>query len=114
LTYQLSLPDRWKIHPVFHVTLLSPYRENPVHGKNFPEPPPDLIEGEHEYEVEAILASRGKGKRRRYLIKWKGYPDSENTWEPEENLERAQDLLEIYKSRPPKRKRPQLNELTHI
>ena len=106
LTYQLSLPDRWKIHPVFHITLLSPYRENTAHGKNFPEPPPDLIEGEHEYEVESILSARGKGKRRRYLIKWKGYPDSENTWEPEENLERSQDLLKTYKSRPSKRTKP--------
>jgi hypothetical protein len=105
LTYQLSLPDRWKIHPVFHITLLSPYRENAAHGKNFTEPPPELIEGEQEYEVEAILSARGKGKQRRYLIKWKGYPDSENTWEREENLERSQDLLKAYKARPSKRRK---------
>ena len=102
LTCQLKLPDRWKIHPVFHITLLSPYHETTVHGKNFEEPPSELIEGEHKYEVEAILSSKGKGQRRRYLMKWKGYPNSENTWEPERNLESAKEILDAYKSRPTK------------
>ncbi|KND01223.1 uncharacterized protein SPPG_04314 [Spizellomyces punctatus DAOM BR117] len=50
------------------------------------------------FEVERILdvqitydGGEGEGNRRvRYLVAWKGYPDeSENTWEPEENLESA-------------------------
>ena len=32
IVYQLHLPKTWKIHPVFHASLLSPYRENEVHG----------------------------------------------------------------------------------
>jgi hypothetical protein len=57
----LKLPLQWKqkkIHPVFHASLLSPYKETEVHGANFPEPPPDLVEGEEEYEVEQVLDSR--------------------------------------------------------
>ena len=27
ITYQLTLPEQWKIHDVFHVDLLTPYRE---------------------------------------------------------------------------------------
>ena len=97
LTYRLELPKTWKIHPIFHATLLSPYRENSVHGPNFPEPSPDLIDQEEEYEVEAILNHRQYRGKRQYLIKWKGYPSSENTWEPQTNLERSEQLLKEYK-----------------
>jgi len=55
-SYQLDLPPTWKIHPVFHATLLTPYKETETHGPNFLEPPPDIIEGEPEWEVEKILA----------------------------------------------------------
>jgi len=58
--------------------------ETPTHGPNFSRPPPELINGEEEFEVEAILNHRCYGHSRmpQYLIKWKGYPHSENTWEP--------------------------------
>ena len=56
LTYRLQLPKQWKRHAVFHATLLTPYHENATHGPNFLEPPPDLVDGEEEYEVEAIVS----------------------------------------------------------
>ena len=59
-------------------------------------PPPVLVEGELEYEVEAILRHRGKGAQRRYLILWKGYPLSEATWELEAHLLHALDILADY------------------
>lgn len=43
-------------------------------------------EEEEEYEVEAIVADRTRRGKKQYLLKWKGYPDSENTWEDEESL----------------------------
>ena len=36
VTYQLKLPESWKIHKVFHTTLLQPYKENEVYGENYP------------------------------------------------------------------------------
>jgi hypothetical protein len=54
VAYQLDLPVMWRIHDVFHASLLSPYHETTQHGLNFSQPPPDLIKGEEEYEVEAI------------------------------------------------------------
>ena len=86
LTYCLRLPSTWKIHDVFHASLLSSYKETEAHGPNFSKPPPDLIGTEEEYEVEQIISHRGTTGRRRYLTAWKGYSSSENTWEPESNL----------------------------
>lgn len=99
LTYRLKLPSQWKIHPVFHATLLTPYHENEAHGPNYLRPPPDLIEGEEEYEVEAILRHKKVRGSLMYFIKWKGYPTSDNTWEPAYNLDNAKDILEAYKRR---------------
>ena len=97
LTYWLELPKQWKIHPVFHTTLLSPYKENDTYGNNFTHPPPDLIDGQEEYEVEAILSHKQLGRGYSYLIKWKGYPSSDNSWEPEQNIVNAPELLPLYK-----------------
>ena len=68
IVYQLCLLKTWKIHPVFHASLLSPYHENTVHGPNFPSPPPDLINGEEEYEVGKILHHRGTLTKHSFLI----------------------------------------------
>jgi Chromo (CHRromatin Organisation MOdifier) domain len=94
---QLDLPVSWNIHPVFHNNLLTPYVETNAHGPNFTRPPPDLINGEAEYEVEAIRSHHHfrKNKRLQYLLKWKGYPEANNTWELEDQLN-APDLLKQY------------------
>jgi len=56
VAYQLALPANWRIHDIFHTSLLNPYYETIAHSPNFTHPPPDLIEGEEEFEVERIIA----------------------------------------------------------
>ncbi len=99
VAYQLALPVNWRIHDVFHASLLNPYHETNAHGPNFTRPPPDLIEGEEEFEVERIISHRtfGRSKRLQYLIKWKGYPESDNSWEPADQVH-APDLIKNYHS----------------
>ena len=46
-----------KIHNIFHVDLLTPFVETTAHGPAYMPPPPDLIDGHEEQEVEAILDS---------------------------------------------------------
>src|SRR5579863_1654555 len=60
----------------------------PEHGQNFMEPPPDLIDGEQEWEVECIVATRlfGHNKKCQYRIRWKGYSEAHDTWEPVSNI----------------------------
>ena len=61
VNYCLELPMQWSIHPVFHIDLLTPYHETPIHSANYLRPPPDLINGEEEYKVKHILAKRRIG-----------------------------------------------------
>lgn len=49
-----------------------------------------------EYEVEAIVDSKVKNGKRYYLVKWVGWPESDNTWEPEINLSNADDLITTF------------------
>ncbi len=99
-TYALKLPPQWHIHPVFHASLLMPYKETPIHGTNFPEPPPDLIEGEPEWEVDQIVNTRCYQNQTQFLIKWKGYSNTHNSWEPEKNLNATELVEEYYKCNP--------------
>lgn len=100
LTYRLKLPEQWtakRVHPVFHASLLTPFKENEIHGENYIRPPPDVLEGKEEYEVEAILNHRIRRGKLQYLVKWLGYSTAESTWEPEQNLTHAETTLDDYK-----------------
>lgn len=89
LAYQLELPPAWQLHDVFHVSLLKRYDATRNKGTLF-MPEPVLVNEQLEYHVERILNHRdkrvGRGQRREYLIKWSGYPEDYNSWEPERNL----------------------------
>jgi len=99
ITFKLKLPKSWKIHPVFHASELSSYKETEIHGPNFPEPPPDIINQEEEYEIEAIKTHKVKNKKLEYLVSWKGYSTADDSWLPEKMLKHAQTLLKAYKKR---------------
>ena len=81
VTYRLTLPATMRIHPVFHVDLLTKYRETEEHGPNYERPPPEIVEGEPEWEVEKIINSRlhGRYKKLQFLVRWKGFPPSEDS-----------------------------------
>jgi transposase InsO family protein len=106
VTYRLKLPSKWKIHPVFHLSLLMPYKETPQHGPNFLKPPPEEIEGTPEYEVESIVQSRVHRGHLQYLVKWKGYPEADNTWEPTGHLKHAQEAINSFHKLRPSAPRP--------
>jgi len=100
--FRLRLPPSWKIHPVVHVSLLRPAHIDttlhpPVDDDNL-RPPPDIVDEKEEYEVEKILDHKGGVRRRRYLVKWKGYPLSEATWEPKKFLAHSRDAVLQYEA----------------
>ena len=103
INYRLELPMQWSIHPVFHINLLTLYRETITHGANYQHLPPDLVDNAEEYEVEKILDSRLFGRRWRlqYLVKWKGYPDVDNMWVDKDDVF-ADDKVQAFKESNPK------------
>ena len=99
VTYRLQLPVSWRVHNVFHAALLRSYKQTETYGENFPEPTPELVEGEEVYEVETILNHRKRGRGYQYFVKWRGYPISDASWEPELSFSDDGDTLDRYKRR---------------
>jgi hypothetical protein len=69
VTYQLKFPESWRIHNVFHATLLRPYIENEVYRNNYLRPLSKLLEGKEVYEVEMILRHWRRRRGYQYYVK---------------------------------------------
>jgi Chromo (CHRromatin Organisation MOdifier) domain len=95
VAYRLELPQKWKIHNSFHASLLTPYKEMEKHSPNFLEPPPDIIKGKPEWEVEQILDHWQVRNKTQYLIQWKDYSPTHDSWEAESDIN-APTLLSNY------------------
>jgi transposase InsO family protein len=100
MSFCLKLPPQWKIHNVFHASLLTPYNETTTHGPNFQEPPPDLIDGQPEWEVEQILGARRRRNQLQYLVRWKGFSEAHDSWEPLSHIN-AEQLIEDFRRQNP-------------
>jgi hypothetical protein len=48
------------------------------------------------YEVEAVVSKKTIKGQPLYLVKWKNYPSSENTWEPIEHLENVKWMVDEF------------------
>jgi transposase InsO family protein len=101
VTYTLDLPPDAKIHPRFHINMLEPADSGTPLQKTFHFE----TEEDNVFEVEEIIAHRTRNNGKEYLVKWLGYPDSDNTWEPDTNLTNCRHLLAQYhaKHRKPRR-----------
>ena len=79
---------------------VQPYKP-PVIGQCVTLPEAVEVEGTPEYEVEQVLNSRLKQEKLEYLVKWSGYTDDYNTWEPESNLDNSKEVInDFHKSNP--------------
>ena len=92
-----------KVHPVFHISLLTPYHANTFPGRIQPPPLPIIVEGFEEFEVQEILDSRIHYNKLQYFVDWKGYKPHECTWEPTEFLKHAKDAVARFHTRHPNR-----------
>ena len=106
--YRLDLPPSYKLHPVFHYEKLSPCTETDQYGR-YQEPEPLEVDSELEYEVEEILDSKINRRYKHgilYLVRWKGYDQGHDSWEPLANLSNAHKLVvKFHKAHPEAPKR---------
>lgn len=115
--YHLQLPRTWKgLHPVFNEAVLSPYTPPSYASQRRPlPPPPDIVNGEEQYEIEDLMDSKMERGKLKYLVKWKGYPREQWTWEPRENLlQDAKKIVEDFHKRHPNAPRPKPSELRFV
>ena len=100
--YKLELPRKWRIHDVFHVSLLE---QDTTRKGRVDENATELDAGEDsgEYEVEAIRDSAVYARESAghlpglyYLVSWKGYPEEENTWEPASAVQHLRKLISSF------------------
>jgi len=72
--YKLDLPPWMRIHNIFHIALLELYHDDGFPSQRRQPPPPIIVEGEPEYELEEIIDSRLHYGKLQYRAKWTGYP----------------------------------------
>lgn len=96
--FRLQLPSHFKIHNVFHVSLLLKLRKEPPKHQAKIVPPALHIQGTPEFEVQEILASRTRNSLQEFLVHWKGYQLEDSTWEPTANLVHCSELVKEFKS----------------
>ena len=120
--FKLDISSRWKIHAVFHLSLLEPYKVSNRPHRELPPREPEDIEGDLECEVERIVKSEvitytrkvrrvnKEFKELRYFVKWAGCSSEQNTWEPPEGLVNPREVLEKFHREIPEMPGPNLVE----
>jgi hypothetical protein len=92
VAYRVQLPAAWRIHNVFHVSCLSAFHDGSSHfPKRHPQqPPPPILDPQlgEAFVAERLVSKRcnPRTKRIECLVKWRGYPDADNTYESFSNL----------------------------
>lgn len=100
VAYRLQLPSGWRIHDVFHVSLLKRFVED-SYDRAVVNPPPVSIDSSSSFfEVEKILDKRIITVRKKpvaqYLIQWRGFSMSDCTWEPIGNLKDVKPMIDAF------------------
>jgi len=105
--YRVVFPKQHsRLHDVVNITYLEPYVENDFPGR-YPSPPKpvEMSDGEEEHVIDHIVNSRYTNKRKQYceyLVRWKGYQPSDDTWQLYGSLADTQALEEYHQLYPNK------------
>ena len=104
--YKLELPKQWRIHDVFHMSLLEQdtTKKRQVDEKIAEQLQFDVSGDNKEYEVEGICNSIVYARESEvghlpslyYLVSWKSYPKDESTWEPTSAVQHFWKLVSTF------------------
>ncbi|RYA67892.1 hypothetical protein DD598_26520, partial [Enterobacter cloacae complex sp. 2DZ2F16B1] len=98
VSFRLELPDTWRIHNAFHVSLLKTFKGDVLEDGE-PDEQPEVEENEEILVPEQILAHKDtkKGKvRRRFLVKFKNFPAFDAKWMEEKDLADTPRIVKLY------------------
>ena len=109
-SYILDVPESFKGKNLFHADRLRKAAMDPLPQQKREPPPPEEINGEPEFVVDKVLASRlfGRSKTLQYQVAWQGC-DPDDTWYPAENFKNSATALDDFHKKykdaagPPKR-----------
>ena len=103
--YTIALPPQLQaLHPTFNIDKLKRYIVADgfaTRPRQMSRPPPTAIadsNGDAEWEVDHVTAQRYTGRRMQYLVRWKGYPVEEATWQSRADLAGAADSLRDWEA----------------
>ena len=99
--YTLRLSPGDKSFPTFHTEKLKLYVPNDtaLFPTREPDRPTPVVQGgEEEYEIDRIVDKKGSKGRQKYLVAWKGYPASDNSWVRRKELEETE-ALELWEKK---------------
>jgi hypothetical protein len=87
-TYKLQLPIGLRLHPEFHTSLLKPYFKD-LDPDRINPPNEGMIQAGGEsgaFLIEDVIGHKKVKGKIHYLVKWLGYPDENNSWEPLQSI----------------------------
>jgi hypothetical protein len=96
-SFVLDLPKSFRGKNLFHADRLRKAHMNPLPQQHRDPPQAEEINGEAEWEVERVLASRltGRNKILEYQVSWQGC-DPDDVWYPAENFKNASVVIETF------------------
>ena len=75
---------------------MHPYKLPIIPGQQITLQSPVEVEGEEEYVVEEILDSCLRHNKLEFLVKWEGYTNENNSWEPEDNCKNVCNAIATF------------------
>ena len=100
VAYELELPQTWKIHPIFHTSLLRPFRTSTWTTTEESAVDELELEDDRSYEVEKLLRWRwsgpsGRRRKKEFLVLWAGYSIDDASWTPADNFDYPEELQKM-------------------
>ena len=94
------------MHNVIHTSLLKPFKSHNNDEMQMSDEEEDLF-----FEVENIIDSKCFGRTIKYRVHWKGYDETDDTWEPFENIKQVTALIRVFHpSKPTAPRHPTMHE----
>ena len=100
VAYELELPQTWKIHPIFHTSLLRPFRTSTWSTTQESAVDELELEDDRSYDVEKLLRWRwsgpsGRRRKKEFLVLWAGYSIDDASWIPANNFDYPDELQKM-------------------